>query len=68
MAYDTYKDLPKRTTFDKILSDKVFEITINSKYYDYQHEFASVGYNFIVKKDLEILLLLEQEFAVHSLK
>ena len=52
MAYDTYKDLPKRTTFDKILSDKVFEITINSKYYDYQHEFASVGYNFFVKKKL----------------
>ena len=50
MAYDAYKDLPKRITFEEKLSDKAFEITSNSKYDDYQHGIASAVCNFIDKK------------------
>ena len=32
MAYGDFKDSPRRTTSDKILHDKVFDIAKNSKY------------------------------------
>ena len=36
MAYVVFKDLTRRTAFDKILYDKVFNIAKNSKYDGYQ--------------------------------
>ena len=32
MAYGDFKDLPRRTAFDKILQDKAFNIAKNPKY------------------------------------
>ena len=36
MAYGGFKDLTRRTACDKILHDKAFNITKNSKYDGYQ--------------------------------
>ena len=40
MAYDNFKDLPRRTIEDKILRDKAFDITKNLKYDGYQRGLA----------------------------
>ena len=50
MAYGDFKDLKRRTVSDKILRDKVFNITKNPKYDRYQRGLASVVYNFFDKK------------------
>ena len=36
MAYECFKDLTRRTAFDKILFDNAFNIAKNPKYYGYQ--------------------------------
>ena len=41
-----------RTKSDKVLREKAFEITINSKYDGYQRELASMVYTFLIKKSL----------------
>ena len=41
-----------RTKSDKVLREKAFEITINSKYDEYQRELASMVYTFLIKKSL----------------
>ena len=46
MAYGAFKDLSKRTASDKVLRDKAFNITKNSKYDGYQRGFASMVYKF----------------------
>ena len=48
--YGDFKDLTKRTAFDKILHAKAFNIAINRKYDWYQRGLASVVYNFFDKK------------------
>ena len=40
MAYGDFKDLPRRTAFDKILSNKVFYIAKNAKWDRYQRVLA----------------------------
>ena len=35
MAYEDFKDLARRTTSDKVLRDKAFNITKNPKYDGY---------------------------------
>ena len=50
MAYGDSKDLIKRTAPDKILRDKAFNITKNSKYDGYQRGLVSMVYNFFDKK------------------
>ena len=50
MAYGDFKDLTKRTTSNKILRDKVFNIAKNPKYDGYQRRLASVVYKFFDKK------------------
>ena len=42
MAYGDFKDLTRRTASDKILRDKVFNITKNQKYDGCQRGLASV--------------------------
>ena len=32
MAYADFKDLPRRTAYDKLLRDKTFDIAKNSKF------------------------------------
>ena len=41
MAYGDFKDLTKRTTSDKILRDKAFNIAKNPKYDGYRRDLAS---------------------------
>ena len=49
MAYWDFKDLPRRTTSDKILPDKAFNIAKSLKYDGYQRDLASMVYVFLMK-------------------
>ena len=42
MAYGDFKDVAKRTTSDKVLRDKAFNIAENPKYGGYQSWLASM--------------------------
>ena len=46
MAHGDFKNLNRRTSADKILRDKAFNIAKNPKYDGYHHEIASVVYAF----------------------
>ena len=50
MAYGDFKDLTRRTAFDKILRDKAFNIAMNLIYDGYQRGLASMVYQFFDKK------------------
>ena len=50
MAYGDFKDLKKRTTTDKVLRDKAFNIAKDPKYDEYQRGLASMIYKFFDKK------------------
>ena len=44
MTYGDFKDLARRTTSDKVLRDKAFNITKNPKYDGCQRRLASTVY------------------------
>ena len=46
MAYEDFKDLARRTTSDKVLRNKTFNIARNLKYDGYQRALASMVYKF----------------------
>ena len=50
MAYGDFKDLTRRTAFNKILHDKPFNIAKNLKHDEYQRRLASMVYKFFDKK------------------
>ena len=50
MAYEDFKDLPKRTAADKVLRDKAFKIASDQKYDGYQRGLASMVYKLFDKK------------------
>ena len=50
MAYGNFKNLKRRTFFDKVLRGKAFNIAKNPKYDDYQRGLASLTYKFFGKK------------------
>ena len=50
MTNGDFKGLPRRTTSDKILRDKAFNIAKNPKYDGYQCGLASMVYKFFDKK------------------
>ena len=50
MTYGDFKDLTRRTSSDKILRDKTFNIAKNPKYDAYQRGLASMVYNIFDKK------------------
>ena len=52
MVYGDFKDLPRRTTSDKVLCDKAFNVAKYPKYW-YQRGLVSMVYKFLIK----ILLL-----------
>ena len=54
MAYGDFKDLKRRTTSDKILRDKAFNIAKNPKYDGYQERLASMVYRFSDKKSASL--------------
>ena len=45
-----FKDLNRKTTADKLLCDKVFNITKNITYDGYQHELGPMVYRYFDKK------------------
>ena len=49
MAYGDFKDLAKRTAFDKVLRGKAFNIAKNPKYNGYQRGLASMVYKIFDK-------------------
>ena len=49
MVYGDFKDLTRRSAFDKILHDKAINITQNRKY-GYQRGLVSLVYNFFDRK------------------
>ena len=51
MAYGDFKDLTRRTVFDKILRDKAFNIAKNPKYDGNQRSLASMVYKFFDKRN-----------------
>ena len=50
MAYGDFKDLPKRTSADKVLRDKAFKIASDQQFNGYQRGLASMVYKFFDKK------------------
>ena len=50
LVYRDIKNLIRRTSSDKILRDKAFNIAKNPKYHRYQHGLASIVYTFSDKK------------------
>ena len=50
MAYGDFKDLPRRTTADRVLCDKAFSNAKNPKYYQCQTVLASMVYHFFNNK------------------
>ena len=50
MAYGDFKDLNRRTTADKVLRDKAFNIVKNLKNDEYQCGVASVVHKILDKK------------------
>ena len=53
MTYEDIKDLTRRTTSDKILLDKVFNIAKNRTFDGYQRGLASMLYIFFDKKKFD---------------
>ena len=47
MAYGDFKDLPRTKPADKLLHDKVFNVTKKLKYDGYQRGIASMFYKFL---------------------
>ena len=50
MAYGDFKDLARRTSADKVLRDKAFNIVKDPRYDGHQPELASMVYKFFDKK------------------
>ena len=50
MAYGNFKDLTKRTTSDKILRNRGFNIAKNPNYDGYQRDLVSMVYKFLDEK------------------
>ena len=50
LAYGDFKDLARRTTSDKVLRNKAFNIAGNPKYDGYQRGLVSMNYKFFDKK------------------
>ena len=50
MTYGNLKDLNWRTTSDKVLRDKAFNVAKSPKYDGYQHGLALMVYKFFDKK------------------
>ena len=50
MAYNTFKDLEKRTQSDIVLKNKALKIASNPKYNGYERGLASMVYKLFDKK------------------
>ena len=62
---EIFKNLIGRTASDKVLSDKTFNITKNSKYEGYRRGLASMVYKFFNKK---CALVVDKSVSSHAVK
>ena len=60
MAYGDFKELARRTTFNKILRGKSFNISKNPKYHGYQRSFAAMNYKLLIRSPLVAVLIRMQ--------
>ena len=60
MAFEDFKDLTRRTTSDKILCDKSFNIAKNPKYDQHLRGLSSMIY-FLIKKFLVVVVVLKMK-------
>ena len=60
MAYKGFKDLARRTAFDKDVRDKAFNIAKSRKYYGYKRGLASTVNKFFDKNPKVVVLLCFQ--------
>ena len=58
IPYEDFKDLAKRTTFEKVLIDKVFKIASNPEYDGSQRGLASMVYKFLIKNPQLVVLIM----------
>ena len=65
MAYGDFKYLNRRTSADKVLCNKAFNIAKDPKYDRYQRGLASVVYQFFDKK-LQVVLLKMKTFIIKN--
>ena len=73
MAYENFKDLARRTVFDKILHDKAFSIAKTRKYDGYQRGIALMVHKFFDKipsamRAWSEILAMYNEFAEGTVK
>ena len=75
MGYGDFKDLSRRTVYDKVLRDKAFNIAKNPKYDRYQKGIASMVYKFFDKKTassgkfnkgFRFLLCVDDIFSIYA--
>ena len=66
MAYEDFTDLNRRTTYDKTMRGKAFNIAKNPKYDGYQRGIPSMVYKFFYKNPLclQIKLLLVERIKM----
>ena len=50
MTYGDFEDLNRRTSADKVVRDKAFDVAKNTKYDGHQRGLASIVYKFFDKK------------------
>ena len=55
VAYEDFKDLPRKTASDKVLRDKSFNIAKNLKYDGNQRGLVSMVYKFFDKNLLQVV-------------
>ena len=60
MAYTDFKDVARRTSSDKFLSDKTFNIAKSPKYARYQKGLVSIVYKFLITLTQVMVLILMQ--------
>ena len=61
MAYNAYKDLPRRAASGKVLCNKAFNIAKNPKHDEFQRLLVLMVYIFLIKS---LLLTKEQDLIL----
>ena len=68
MAYGNFKDLTRKTAYDKIFCDKAFNISKNPKYDGYLKGLGSIVYECFTKKKKKISGKRANKFAGSDIK
>ena len=63
MAYGNFKDLSRRSAFEKVLRDKGFNIAKYPKYDGYQRGLAPMVCKFLIRKRQVMVLIYRQSLT-----